>query len=94
MCAGRDLLYLLGSYAINMSFVLSLLYFFRSQQVGVAGVWGCLLSFQVRLRSPQVVYVYILSCSMPWSQVTRASCGFRSCPGTDFSKHGNFLLFG
>ena len=74
--AGRDLKYLLGSYAVNAAVVLSLLATCRNYNIGVVGVWGCLLTFQVPLcPPPQVqegdmppcVRLLLQQCSMSWN---------------------------
>lgn len=45
--AGRDLVFLLVSYTFNSAIVLLMLRWFMQRHVGLAGVWACLVSFQV-----------------------------------------------
>ena len=48
-CAGRDLTFLLVSYGVNAAMTLGLLAYMTRQKAGVAGIWACLLLFQVLL---------------------------------------------
>ena len=45
--AGRDLSFLLGSYAVNAGLTLGLLWVLTQQSWGVTGIWISLLTFQV-----------------------------------------------
>ena len=48
-CAGRDLTFLLVSYGVNAAITLGLLAYMTRRKAGVAGIWACLLLFQVSL---------------------------------------------
>ena len=53
--AGRDLSFLLGSYAANAGLTLGLLYTLTQRQWGITGIWVSLLTFQVRIWQDQLL---------------------------------------
>lgn len=81
-------MFLLVSYSTNMGLVLILLNLLKAQRIGIAGVWGCLVSFQVCLPTHIVPLCIaqrralrcIFSCLLPVHFASVVSMSARDLP--------------
>ena len=71
-CAGRDLTFLLVSYGVNAAMTLGLLAYMTRQKAGVAGIWACLLLFQVSLL---LLLLLVCICLLARQQGWRFAAG-------------------